>query len=158
MLVQRVKNKSFYCSKNLSFLHIWTAIIYNRDYKQWMQHVIVRLQRDKHLCERHTNTEKRTEATLSLNSCTLKRKKKKTTLIETEMSDYSKIVNNKLGDNCNCVLILLPSYKNNKLTLQKCSQICEKCSYKIFIQTPRYKDAPVPTHSLLPDMLPQTAT
>lgn len=68
MLVQSVKNKSFYCSKNLSFLHIWTAIIYNRDYKQWMKHVIVSLQRDIHLCERHTNTEKRTEATLSLNS------------------------------------------------------------------------------------------
>lgn len=39
LLVQIVKNKSFYCSKNLSSLHFWTAIIYNRDYKQWIKHI-----------------------------------------------------------------------------------------------------------------------
>lgn len=74
MLVQRVKNKSFYCSKNLSSLHIWTAIIYNRDYKQWMKHIIIRLQSDGHLCERHTNTVKKTAATLSLNSANTHKK------------------------------------------------------------------------------------
>lgn len=78
MLVQRVKNKSFYGSRNLSSLHIWTAIIYNRDYKQWMKHVIIRLQSGGDLCERHTNTEKKTEATLSLNSVYTHIKTKKT--------------------------------------------------------------------------------
>lgn len=72
MLVQIVKNKSFYCSKNLSSLHIWTAIIYNKDYKQWIKHIIVRLESDpclkRQTYERHTNTQKMTEATLSLNS------------------------------------------------------------------------------------------
>lgn len=48
MLVQIVKNKSFYCSKNFSSLHIWTAIIYNRDYKQWIKHILMRLQSDGH--------------------------------------------------------------------------------------------------------------
>ena len=57
MLVQRVKNKSFYSSKNLSSLHIWTAIIYNRDYKQWMKHII-NLQSDGNLCERQTRRQK----------------------------------------------------------------------------------------------------
>lgn len=101
MLVQRVKNKSFYSSKNLSSLHMQTAILYNRDYKQWMKHFIIILQSDGHLCERHTNTDKKTEATLSLNSHTHTHK---TFMIESKMfAQFEIVFNINLETTVNCV-------------------------------------------------------
>lgn len=125
MLVQIVKNKSFYCSKNFSSLHIWTAIIYNRDYKQWIKHIIIiRLQSDGHLCERHTKTEKKTEAPLSLNSACTRKNVKISRSKRKRLTNFKPFLTNQLKDGCNRVLELLPSYKTDNHNLQKCSQIC----------------------------------
>lgn len=80
MLVQIVKNKSFYFSKNLFSTYLDS---YNTQCRLQtvVKHIIIfRLQSDGHLCL----TEKKTEATLSLNSA-FNAQKCKNIGIETEM-------------------------------------------------------------------------
>lgn len=72
-------------------------------------------------------------------------------MIETETLFFNNLKTTVSYDRSPPTKLIITDYK-------KVPKYAKNVAIKCSLQTPRYKDSPVPTQSLLPDMLPQTAT